>query len=266
MRRRKKKTGIEKEVYLSALRNRFITIGEAKEIAKKDSTARMALWRLSCKGNLRRVRSGLYAAIPLEISGKEFEVNRYLMFDRAMGSKGALAFHSALELHGVAQSDFNTVYYLSTLRKSSFATENLTFRPVWAPRLFGVTTVHVDEIPVRVTDKERTFLDCVRRPNLCGGLEEFLKSAEGFTTMSPVKLMDYLERFDEQSLYQRTGFILTFLGTRIRTSDDLLEALRKRVGKNVYYLTPGRKKRRSRLNKEWNVMVPVNLEEMVKFV
>jgi predicted transcriptional regulator of viral defense system len=266
MTKRKRRSGIEKELYLTALRNHFITVTEARKIAGKESTARMALWRLGKKGNLRRVREGLYAAIPPELTDSYFEINRYLLFDRMMQSKGALAFHSALELHGVAHSSFNTVYYLSTKKKAPFKFQDMTFRPVWTSQIFGTMVVIVNDLPVHTTDKERTFLDCIRRPNLCGGLEEFLKSAEGFTMMNPVKLMDYLERFDEQSLYQRAGFILTYLGNRIRTSNDLLDVLRARVGKNVYYLTPGKKGQKARLDKEWNVMIPINLEEMVRFV
>jgi len=264
--KRKRRSGIEKEIYLRALQNHFITVAEARKIAGKESTTRMALWRLNKKGNLVRVKGGLYAAIPLQFKGSNYEVNRYILFDRLMKSNGALAFHSALELHGVAQSSFNTVYYLSPVEKMPFAFQDITFKPVTASNIFGTTTIAVDDLRVRATDKERTFLDCIRRPGLCGGLEEFLKSAEGFTMMSPVKLMDYLERFDEQSLYQRTGFVLTYLGSRIKTSDDLLNALRGRVSKNVYYLTPYRKGQKARLNKEWNVRVPVNLEEVARFV
>ena len=100
-------------------------------------------------------------------------------------------------------------------------------------------SVHIDEVLVKVTDKERTFLDCLRRLDLCGGLEEYLKSVEGFTLMSAPKLMDYLERFGGQSLYQRTGFILDQLNGQIKVPEDLLEVLRDRVGATPTYLVPG---------------------------
>jgi predicted transcriptional regulator of viral defense system len=257
---------IQQRVYLTALRQRFITLAEAKAIAGRDASARMAVWRLARRGRLVRVQEGLYAAVPPEHVGTGFEVDRYVLIDRAMGSNGALAFHSALELHGTAYSRFTTVYYLVGKIRRPFEFQDIAYRVVWSPGLFGTMTVQRDGIAVPVTDKERTFLDCIRRPDLCGGLEEYLKSAEGFTLLSPVRLMNYLERFGEHNLYQRAGFILSVLRQKIRVQDDLLEALRSRVGSTRCYLLPGGKGAGGRLVKEWNIYVPKNLPELMRFV
>lgn len=261
---KKRKSGGQKEIYLSALQNKFITVSEARRIANNDNTARMALWRLTKGGHLVRARDGVYAAIPPELSAQDYEINRYLLLDKVMSSSGAFAFHSALELHGAAYSAFSTVCYITTAKKPSFKFLDNTYRPVWVPTLFGITNVRIDDFKIPVTDKERTFLDCLRRPDLSGGLEEYLKSAEALTLMSPAKLVDYLHRFGEQSLYQRSGFVLSYLQNKIKVPEELLDILRSHVGSNVYYLTP--KKTGGKLNKEWNIMVPRNLEELVRFV
>lgn len=257
---------IHTEIYLTALRHRFITLDKACEIAGKESTARMTLWRLAKQGSLLRVRNGFYAAVPPERKDSSYEVNRYLLFDQAMNSAGALAFHSALELHGAAQSRFNTVFYLTTEKRRPFHFQDITYRPVWTLDIFGRTIIPIDDIPIQVTNKERTFLDCIRRPDLCGGLEEYLKSVEAFTLMSPVRLLDNLERFGERSLYQRAGLILTYLRDRIKIDEELLETLRSKVGPSAYYLVPGKRGTGSRLVKEWNVLVPRNFEELMRFV
>ena len=169
-------------------------------IAKNYKTARMVLYRLSKQGRLIRVKAGLYAAVPLELSDPNLhEVNRMLLADRLRGPHGAIAFHSALEVHGVAYSHFNTVYYIINTRPTFFEFQNITYRPVWTENIFGIMDTYIDGISVKVTDKERTFLDCLRRLDLCGGLEEYLKSVEGFSLMSGPKLMDYLQRFGERA-------------------------------------------------------------------
>ncbi|WP_019177799.1 type IV toxin-antitoxin system AbiEi family antitoxin domain-containing protein [Methanomassiliicoccus luminyensis] len=264
MENKKRKSGGQKEIYISALKNKVITVSEARQIVKNDNTARMALWRLTKDGHLVRAKEGVYAAIPPEVSPDDYEINRYLLFDKVMNSSGAFAFHSALELHGAAYSAFSTVYYITVAKKPSFKFLEDVYRPVWVPTLFGITTARIDEFRIPVTDKERTFLDCLRRPDLSGGTEEYLKSVEAFTLMSSTKLLDYLRRFGEQSLYQRAGFVLSYLQSKIRVPDELLDVLRSHVGSNVYYLTP--KKTNGRLNKEWNIMVPRNLEELVRYV
>ncbi len=259
-----KRRGRSNEVYVTALSNRFISFQEARTIAENEASARMILSRQAKKGSLLRVRGGLYAAVPPEHRGEPFEVNRYLLFDRYMGSGGALAFHSALELHGVAQSRFSTVFYLAAERARQFTFQGIVYRPVWAHEVFGRTTVLTDGLPIHVTDKERTFLDCIRRLDLCGGLEEYLKSVESFTLISPGRLLDYLGKFGEASLWQRAGLILSGMRDRIKVDDELLETMRSKVSRNHYYLVPSKIGGGQRLVKEWNVLIPSGLEEMVR--
>jgi predicted transcriptional regulator of viral defense system len=263
---KKEKVSIHQEIFRRALVNRFITLDEARLITNNDKTARMILYRLSKQGRLVRVKAGLYAAIPMEMGDSDrYEVNRYLLADRLDSPRGAIAFHSALEVHGVAYSHYDTVYYVIDRRPTSFQFQNIIYRPVWTENIFGIMDTYVDDVLVRVTDKERTFLDCLRRLDLCGGLEEYMKSVEGFTLMSAPKLLDYLERFKEQSLYQRAGYVLTYLKNKIKVPEDLLAVLRDRVGSNKYYLVPERHHSGGRLMKEWNVFVPRNIEEVTRF-
>jgi predicted transcriptional regulator of viral defense system len=256
----------EQRVYLAGVRLRVITLKEVTGIVGNYATARMTVWRLSKKGYLLRAREGMYAAVPPEFLGSNFEVDRYILAHRSSGPSGALAFHSALELHGVAHSPFTTVYYLSTKKARPFEFQDIAYRSVWASRLFGVTTTGRNGVDISVTDKERTLLDCLRRPDLCGGLEELLKSAEGLALLDSGKLMEYLRRFGERSLYQRTGLVLSALQDKIRVPDDLLGRLRDRVGPNAYYLYPGMRTGKSKFVKEWNVIVPRNLAELMRFV
>jgi len=253
------------EIYMTALRDRFMTLDKAREITGKDKTASMALWRLSQHENLVRVHGGLYAAIPPERTLAEYEIDRFILADRSIKGSGAIAFHSALELHGAAYSRFTIVYFLTTHQVRPFTFQDTTYRPVLIADVFGTTTHYIDDVPVRVTDRERTFLDCIRRPDLCGGVEEYMKSFEAFILLDPDKLLSYLERYNERSLYQRAGLILESMKGRIEVPERLLTALHDEVSKNIYYLIPG-KKGGGTLVKGWNVMVPRNMAEMMRSV
>ena len=265
-RNKKTRPGVQDKILVSALENRFISLRDAQTIAGNDKSASMALWRLTKKGDLMRIKEGLYASIPREMKSKYYEFNRYVLFDRAMNEVGGLAYHSALELHGAAYSSFNKLFYLTTRKVTSFDFQGIVYRPVWAPELFGITKVKMDGIEISVTDKERTFLDCLRRLDLCGGLEEYLKSVESFTLLNPDRLVEYLEKFGESSLYQRTGFVLSSLMDRIRVPEGLTQTIRMRIGPSPTYLVPGRKKTKSSLNGQWNLYVPDNFSEMIKNV
>ena len=257
---------LEHRIYLRGIKNHFIHIDDLLDISGNRKTIRTLLGRLVRKGHLIRVRQGFYAAIPLEHLNTDFQVDPIILADRFMDSQGALAFHTALELQGAAYSFFNTTFYLVRQSRRPIEFQESTIRFVSTSVLFGMRNTERDGVIIRVTDRERTVLDCIRRPDCCGGLEELIKSLDHFTSLDIAKLDEYLDRFGERSLFQRTGFILDYLKDRMRVPREYMNDLKSKVGSRVYYLTPDMKPGNSKLDKTWNVFVPRNIDEVARFV
>ena len=256
----------EQRLYLFALERRVFSTVEANEVLGDGPTARKLLVSLARKGYLLRIMRGLYGTVPPELAGTEHEIDRYLVANGASRSSGVLAFHTALELHGVANATLNEVYCIICGRIHPFSFQGVDYRFINASEVFGTTRIVRQGISLTVTDRERTFLDCIRRPELAGGLDEMLRSLGTFHTVDTVVLGKYISRFGEKSLVQRTGVILSLLKDELRVPDEFLAGLRTGVGKKVYYLTPGMGRGIGRLDKEWNVMVPRNIHEVVRGV
>ena len=256
----------EQRLYLFALERRVITTRDAIEVQGNSPSTRKMLVHLVKKGYLIRIIRGLYGVVPPESAGTEYEIDRYLIANRASRSSGALAFHSALELHGVANATLNEVYCIMCGRVHPFSFQGIDYRFINASEVFGTSPAVRQGISVTVTDRERTFLDCIRRPELAGGLDELLRSLGTFHTIDTVVLGQYLGHFDERSLIQRTGVILSLLKEDLRVPEEFLSGLRTGVGKKVYYLTPGMGRGVGRLDKEWNVIVPRNIAQVMQGV
>jgi predicted transcriptional regulator of viral defense system len=90
---------------------------------------------------------------------------------------------------------------------------------------------------VRVTNLERTMIDCIDRIDLSGGLEELTVCFAIITYVDEKKLLDYLHEFDKQFLYQKTGFILGYFQKEMKLSDRFFEICRSKIGKSTRYLT-----------------------------
>ena len=87
-------------------------------------------------------------------------------------------------------------------------------KPVW---LFGFELREAQGgAPVRVTDLERTLIDGLRHPKLCGGLSEvfraWVRACDGRMPPSADTLVAHAERFGQSILYQRLGFVMETLG------------------------------------------------------
>ena len=99
---------------------------------------------------------------------------------------------------------------------------------------------------VNVSDLERTILDCLNRPEYCGGLIELVKGFWSIhTKINWKKLIEYSYRYANKAAVKRLGYIaesldigsiyLQRLHEVIESSQDyiLLDPLGERVGK--YY-------------------------------
>lgn len=72
----------------------------------------------------------------------------------------------------------------------------------------GVTQ---NENDIRITDYERTVLDSINDIEKAGGLSEFFKYLKMIPYLDEDKLITYLDKYDKQFLYQKTGFLLEYL-------------------------------------------------------
>jgi predicted transcriptional regulator of viral defense system len=80
---------------------------------------------------------------------------------------------------------------------------------------------------VRVTDEERTVIDCIDRIDRAGGLEELLHAIAAMTYLNENKLLNYLEIYDKQFLYQKTVFAFLF-SKRIKIERRIRKGLPKK--------------------------------------
>jgi len=80
-------------------------------------------------------------------------------------------------------------------------------------RYFGLQEYAPRGYPVRVTTPERTLLDGLQRPELCGGGENALRAWVRARDLLDLDLLiSYVDRLDIAILRQRTGFVLEELG------------------------------------------------------
>jgi len=257
----------EQIVYLELCRNHVMPFSKIAKGFKNNNSARMAMSRLVRKGYAVRPRQGIYAAIPPALVGrKNYEVDRYILADAIVRPGGALAYHTALELHGAAQSYFNTVFAFTSAPRRRFEDRDVEYVFIQPKSLFGIQRVIRMNVEVRVTDRERTFLDCLRRLDYCGGPEEYIKSVQTFHMLDFKNLEGHLRKFGERSLYQKAGYVLTLLADDFHPPGETMKALGKKVGKKAYYLLPRSAPGSGRLDGEWNVIVPKNVKELMRFV
>jgi len=103
---------------------------------------------------------------------------------------------------------------------------------------------------VNITDRERTALDLIARPDIFGGFSaavEILQNAANNIDMN--RLVDYAIKYDTGSVIKRLGWALENLGF----AGNSLERLRVYPVKRYYLLDPSLKETSATKNSRWHI-------------
>jgi predicted transcriptional regulator of viral defense system len=122
-------------------------------------------------------------------------------------------FATAAELLGLLPQASKTYYLVTTARGGRVRMRSALFRKVHVgpERFFGLRTLERRGNRVMVSDRERTLLDCLDRPEFSGGLGGVVRMLErGATNLDWARLARYLRRFRNRSLALRLGFLAEF--------------------------------------------------------
>jgi predicted transcriptional regulator of viral defense system len=223
--------------------------------------------RLVDTGKLQAIRKGLYAVLsPLE-KPDEHETDKLLIASK-IRKEYYLGFHTALEYYGSAYSAFNEAYVCvqAKNRFDPFHYQRFTFKPVFIKD----TVSQIVEKPhgqsfLRVSSKERTFMECIDRVQYAGGWEECIKSLAELSGIDFEKLVTLTLQQRKQILFREVGCFLEFLRDTSpfyeHISQDLLEKLTNRVKGSPQYLVRGET---GELNERWRLYIPEDFEEKLK--
>jgi len=211
------------------------------------------------RGHLLAVRRGLYAFVRPGFSPETCPVDSYLVASKGVPG-GILAYHSALELHGLAYSTFETIQMISTRTLHSWAFRGIEFRTIKTAHALGDEALTLGVQPmdrggqdVSVTTPERTLVDVLDRPDLGGGWEEIWRSLEGLSVLSFGEIVAYTMRLANATTASRVGYFLEQHRDLLAVDEAVLVSLEKLRPAGVHYMDP---REGGRLAQRWNLIVP----------
>jgi len=219
-------------------------------LVKDENVAKEILRRYKKHGLISHIRRDLYVVTDLAV--KASLANKFEIAGK-ITTTSYLAYHAALEYHGLAHQVFYRLYVASNEAFRNFDYDGISYIYCRSKSDVGVFCPVADNF-VRVTDLERTVVDCIDRIDLSGGLEELIHCLAIITYVDERKLLDYLGCFDKQFLYQKAGFILGYFRDEMNLSDYFFEMCKSKIGKSARYLTDT-----GTFFKEWKLCAPQNI-------
>lgn len=243
-------------------------IKEAMSILKKgEKAAADLLSELVKRRILLRLKSGLFLIVPLE-AGDNYLQNKFIVAKELTSSNNYYISHySAMALHGLTTQPILKVFTTTGKREKNRVVSGVEFIFIYCKpeNLFGIEEKWITkQEKIRVSNIEKTIMDAMVRPELCGGISEIAKGIWMVKNrIDFVRLFDYCKKTKVKAVAKRTGFILQ----ELNLGKGIVAKLETLVKNSASYalLDPALKKQGKYL-KRWRLRINFNPEELKSII
>ena len=232
---------------------------DVEKLTSNKKTAYSLLARLIKKGLVKKIKNNTYTCVNLATD--QVIASRY-QIACASSSSAYISHHTALEYYGLTNQVYYEVYVSSETRFRDFEFEGVSYKYSASKMYNGVIEAKNSE-GIRVTDLERTIVDSIKDFEKIGGLEELLNSLSLIHYLNAEKLIVYLDAYNIQALYQKTGFLLEHYMYEMQLSKDFIDYCKNKKGKSTRYLLK-EPIQNAIYNSEWQLIIPEGIFDVTE--
>lgn len=208
---------------LTARHASTVTVAEASEILGGESRARGVLRRLHDRGWLQRAVGGRYVLLPPEWGAEKVEDFDVYVLASATVETGYVGWWAAASRHGFT-TQVPSVLHVAADRQIAprdIQGTEVRYVKLTPKKFFGWQDMISFGRTFRISTPAKTVIDCVDRPDLCGGLVELARIvAGGMQSVSDRDLVDSALRLGSVSTCQRLGYFVDLTDSSFLSHDE----------------------------------------------
>ena len=240
------------------------TLKEALGITKADYYATgNLLSKLLKKNIIARLKSGTYLVLQAGAENTQLKNWPIIARELAGGKPYFISHYSAMRLHGMTSHPLFDIYFTMPTRHPDKKISDLNYHFVYSQKEHfwgGEPHWVTKQEQVMISNLERTMLDSLERPELCGGVAEVMR---GIWTkkkeIRKARLLKYSHNYRTKAAVKRLGFILELL----QVDEKLLHPMQKLVknAKDYVCFDPAGPKKGKYVNR-WHLCINTDIDEL----
>ncbi|OGL46744.1 MAG: hypothetical protein A2161_18340, partial [Candidatus Schekmanbacteria bacterium RBG_13_48_7] len=209
---------------LSRLSSEGKKLFTVEEFARTIRRSKPKIWRilsfLNSNGWIIRLARGKYLIIPLEAGPESTWSENSLVIATHLANPSAVAYWSACNYWHWTEQIPRTVF-VQTTQKTMHNNKiilGVQYRlvQVQGVKFFGTIVRWSGENHFTITDREKTFVDMIDHPSLCGGIYHVIKILQTAEELNWDKINGYMEKMNNGAIYKRLGFLTEFIGNKLK--------------------------------------------------
>jgi predicted transcriptional regulator of viral defense system len=237
-------------------KKKAFTIEDAEQLGYTNKNVlKVILFRLEKKGWIERIEKGKYMVIPLGAEKGKYTLHEFVLASYLV-DPCIISYWSTLNYYGFTEQIPRTVFIQTTSRKKHqevtiFGISYKIIR-VKEEKIFGIDKAWFEETQINLTNREKTIIDCLDKPQYAGGIIEVAKALRT-EEYDKKTLVQYAKKINNTGVIRRLGYICEFLQIPIH--------LQKIKTRNYLKLDPILPKS-NKLNAKWNLIINEELGDL----
>ena len=243
--------------YLAENRKNIFALKDVVEVLNCSyENAKVIVDRLAKKKWIERVIKGKYLIVPLS-AGVNGEYTEHEFIIASLFEPCYIAYWTALNYYGFTEQVPNRIFVATRKRVRDREILGMDFKFVHGSgkKFFGFDSILISNVRVKISDKEKTIVDCLDKPKYCGGIGEITKSI--FFAREEIdleKLTGYAIKMGNNAVIKRLGFIIDFLGL---DSKNLVSKI-----SDSYSILDSTKEKTGRYDPKWKLLINISEREL----
>lgn len=242
----------------------IFTLDEASDVYHKGRRETVKfLSDLVKRGVLSRIRPGVY--LILQMGQENTQLNNWpvIAHQLAGDEEYYISHYSAMRLHGMTTHPLFDISIAMPKRHRAKKISHITYHFIYfKPEHFWGFCFHwvSKQDKVYMSDIEKTLLDGLERPDLCGGIKEIVRGI--WAKQKEIdwkKLAQYSAKFRTKASVKRLGFILEMLALGVDCAPLLAKITAS--AKDYILLDPDGPKE-GKFSSHWHMRLNINIEEL----
>lgn len=195
-------------------KKKIFTMDDAEKLSSASrDVLKVILSRLEKKGWIERIEPGKYMVIPLGA-----EKGKYTLHEFVLGSllvdPCIISYWSALNHYGFTEQIPFTVFIQTSARKKhqEIKVFGVTYKiiRIKKEKIFGLKKEWFEDTQITITNKEKTIIDCLDKPQYAGGIIEIAKALKT-KNYDIKKLASHAQKINNTGIIRRLGFLCDLL-------------------------------------------------------
>ena len=220
------------------------------------------------RGLLFRLKDGLYWIIPYEQDASNYFPNWHLAAKYLAGDAGYyIGYYSAMDVQSLITQPalVEQIVVNKQIKPAILKIKGIKFQFIYhnSEHFFGAKSTWIDGFNKIITsDLEKTFVDCLYKPDYGGGITEITKALhKSKDKLDYEKLLSYCKKFKAQTVIKRLGFLLELL----QIDNPVINRLQE-FKTNSYTLLEPSYEKRGKLIARWSIQQNIDTADITSSI